>query len=61
MEVYGGAPVAPAAAADELMPPELYHQGGMRIKTHNYTGLQGAERVIPADTELLRANIYDCL
>ena len=30
MEVYGGAPGAPAAA--ELMPSELYHQGGMRIR-----------------------------
>ena len=38
MGVYGGAPGAPSAA-DELMPSELYHQGGMRIMSKHSCGL----------------------
>ena len=31
-EVYGGMRGAPGAAGGELMPSELCHQGGMRIR-----------------------------
>ena len=40
VQIYEGALGLPAAAANELMPSELYHQEGMRIQSP-LKGLKG--------------------